>query len=147
MPDLFAHGIEQRGDLEPFIAEARVVRERQPEVAGAHDGDGDAAVEAEDLPQVPPQLLHVVAHAAHAELAEVRQVLPDLGGVEVELLGEPLRRHRAHARRVERVQAAQIDREAVGRQLRDRLGRLRPARAGRRRRRRAGLVRLLHKLI
>ena len=58
----------------------------------------DALIEAEDLPQVPAQFLDVVADAADAELAEIRQVLPDLRGVQVELLGQRLRRHRPHAR-------------------------------------------------
>ena len=44
--------VEQRGDLEPFVAEAGIVGQRQPEVAGAHDRDADAPVEAENLPQV-----------------------------------------------------------------------------------------------
>ena len=58
----------------------------------------DVAVETEDLPQVPPQLLDVVPDAAHAELAEVRQVLANLRRVQVELLGQRLRRNRADAR-------------------------------------------------
>ena len=65
------------------------------------------------------ELLDVVADAAHAELAEVREVLPDLRGVQVELLGERLARDRLHAGGVERVQAAQVDRQPAGRQLRD----------------------------
>ena len=78
-----------------------------------------ALVEAEDLPQVAPQLLDVVADAAHAELAEIREVLADLRGVEVELLGERLRRDGLDAGRVERVEATQVDRQPVGRQLGD----------------------------
>ena len=105
----------------PFFAESRVVGERQPEVARAHDRDRDAAVDAEDLAEVPAQLLDVVADASHAELAEVREVLSNLRGVEMELLGKPLRRHGSHARRIERVEAAQIHRQAVGRELRDRV--------------------------
>ena len=86
------------------------------------------AIEAEDLAQVPAQILDVVADAADAELAEVREVLADLRRVEMELLGERLRRHSPHAGALERGQAAQVDREAVGRQLRDRLGALSRAR-------------------
>ena len=55
------------------------------------------AIEAENLPEVAPQLLDVVAHAADAELAEVREVLADLRGVEMELLGERLRGDRLDA--------------------------------------------------
>ena len=80
-------------------------------------------VEAEDLPEVAPQLLDVVADAADAELAEIREVLADLRRIQVELLGQRLRRDRAHARRIEGVEAAQVDRQPVGRQLGDRLRR------------------------
>ena len=78
-------------------------------------------VEAEDLPQVRAQLLDVVADAADAELAEVGEVLANLRRVQVELLGQRLRRDRPHAGGVERVQAAQVDRQPVGGQLGDRL--------------------------
>ena len=114
-------------DLEAFLAEARIVGERQPEIAGAHDRDAQLAVEAEDLPQMPLQIADVVADAADAELAEIREVLADLRGVQMELLGERLRRDRPHAGAVERVQAAQIDRQTVGRELRDGFRRLGPA--------------------
>ena len=86
-------------DLEAFLAEAGVVGERQAEVAGAHDRDAQLAIEAEDLPQVPAQVLDVVADAADAELAEIREVLANLRGVEVELLGQRLRRDRLARRR------------------------------------------------
>ena len=35
LPDLVAQVVEQRRDLEPFLAEAGIVGEREPEVAGA----------------------------------------------------------------------------------------------------------------
>ena len=73
------------------------------------------------------KLLDVVADTPHAELAEIREVFPNLRGVEVELLGKSLRRDGSHARGIERVQAAQIHRQPVGRELRDSLRRLRPA--------------------
>ena len=60
-------------------------------------GDAQLAIEAENLAQVALQILDVVADAAHAELAEVRQVLADLRGVQMELLGERLRRDRLDA--------------------------------------------------
>ena len=87
-PILPALGIEERDDLEAFLTESRVVGQRETEVAGAEDGDADRAIEAENGAELPLQLLDVVADAAHAELAEVREVLPDLGGVQVELLGQ-----------------------------------------------------------
>ena len=88
--DLVALGVEERDDREAFLPEARVVGEREPEVAGAEDRDADGAIEPEDHPQVALELLDVVADAAHAELAEVGEVLADLGGVQMELLGQRL---------------------------------------------------------
>ena len=99
LADLLVQVVEQRGDLEAFLPEARIVGEREAEVAGAHDRDAQLPVEAEDLPQVAPQILDVVADAADAELAEVGQILANLRGVQVELLGERLRRDRLRRRR------------------------------------------------
>ena len=109
-----------------------IVGEREAEVAGAHDRDAQLAIEAEDLPQVAPQILDVVADAADAELAEVREVLADLRGVEVELLGERLRRDGLDAGGFERVEAAQVDRQAVGGELGDLIALCCPAAARRR---------------
>ena len=85
------------------------------------DDDLELAIEAEDLAQVTPQVLDVVADAAHAELAEVRQVLADLGGVQAELLGQAARRDGVDAGRLERLERPEVDRQPRGRELRDRL--------------------------
>ena len=77
------------------------------------------AIEAEDLAQVALQIADVVADAADAELAEVGEVLADLRGVEVKLLGERLGRDRADAGVLERVEAAQVDGKPVGGELGD----------------------------
>ena len=118
-PILRPLGVEERDDGEAFLPESRIVGEREPEVAGAEDRDAHRPIESEDRPQVPLQLLDVVADAADAELAEVRQVLPNLGGVELELLGQRLRGDRLDAGRVERVQAAKVDRQPPGGELGD----------------------------
>ncbi len=101
-PDLGALGVEERDDREPFLPESRVVGEREPEVAGAEDRHAHGAIEPQDHPQVALELLDVVADAADAELAEVGEVLANLRGVQMELLGQGLRgnassrpRHRA----------------------------------------------------
>ncbi len=99
--DLLLERVEQRDHLEPVLAEAGVIGKREAEVAGAHDRHTDVAIETEDLLQVPPQLLDVVPDAAYAELAEVRQVLPNLRRIQLELLGKRLRRNRADAHRIE----------------------------------------------
>ena len=76
--DLLVRRVEQRGNLEPFLTEPRIVGQRQAEVAGAHDGDAQVAIEAENLPQMAAQILDVIADAADAKLAEVREILADL---------------------------------------------------------------------
>src|SRR4051812_15582317 len=58
------------------------------------------------------QFFDVVPDAAHAELAEIREVLANLRGIQMKLLGECFRRHRFGAVGVERVEAAEIDRQA-----------------------------------
>src|SRR4029077_15991838 len=92
------------------------------------------AIESENLPEVAPQLLDVVAHPANAELAEVREVFSDLRGVEMELFREPLRGNRLDAARIEFVETTQVDRQPVGGQLGDLIGSLSP------------LVRPIHKV-
>ena len=123
LADLLAQVVEERRDLEAFLAEARIVGEREAEVAGAHDRDAQLAIEAEDLAQVALQIADVVADAADAELAEVREVLANLRGVQVELLGERLRRDGADAGVLERVQAAQVDGKPIGGELGDLIAR------------------------
>jgi hypothetical protein len=74
-------------------------------------------VEAEDLAQVAFEIPYVITDASHTELAEVGEVLPDLCGVEMELLGQRLRRHRARALHLEFAEAAEVHGEAVRRQF------------------------------
>ena len=70
------------------------------------------------------EIAHVVADTADAELPEIRQVFPDLGGVEMKLLGQRLRRDRADARAFEHVQAPEVDGQTVGGELRHLIGAL-----------------------
>ena len=81
----------------PSCRKPGIVGEREAEVAGADDRDAQLAIEAEDLAQVALQIADVVADAADAELAEVGEILANLRGVQVELLGQRLRRDRPHA--------------------------------------------------
>ena len=105
--------------MKAFLAEARIIGERQPEVAGSENRDFEFPLEAQNLTQMTLQILDVIADAADAELAEIGQVFPDLRRVEMKLLRERLRGHGLHARRVERVQAAEIDGKPVGGELGD----------------------------
>src|SRR6185295_13821899 len=128
---------EERRDLETLAPEARVVRQRQPEIPRPHDGHAHPAIEPEDLPEVPAKILDVVPDATDAELSEVGEVLSNLGRVQMELLRQRLGRDAAHAGSFESGQAAEVHRQAVGRQLGDRLDDLAHGRGD--------FVRLLHK--
>ena len=59
--DLVVRRVEERGNLEAFLAEAGIVREREAEIARADNRDAQAPVEPEDLAEVSPQFLDVVA--------------------------------------------------------------------------------------
>ena len=50
------------------------------------------AVETEYLRDVIAQIFNVVANAAHAKLAKVTKIFPNLRGVQIKLLGQRLRR-------------------------------------------------------
>src|SRR4051794_5255977 len=50
VPNLVGRGIEERRNLETFLAKTGIVRQRQTEVTSADDGDSQAAVEPQDLP-------------------------------------------------------------------------------------------------
>ena len=55
-----------------------------------HDCDAQMAIQAENLAEVPPQILDVVSDAPNAKLTEIGQVLANLGGIQVELFGKGL---------------------------------------------------------
>ena len=107
--DLRDRHIEHGHDLKTLPPETRVVGQRQTQVTRAHHRDPELAVKAEDLPKVLLEILDVVAHTAHAKFAEVREVLANLRGIQLEPLGQGLRRDRLDAGRLQLVQAAKID--------------------------------------
>ena len=119
LADLLVPVVEERRDLEAFLPEPRIVGERKAQIAGAHDRDAQLLIQSENLTKMPLQVADVVADAADAELAEVRQVLADLRGVQMELLGQRLGRNRADAGAIELVQTAKIHREAICGEFRD----------------------------
>ncbi len=86
--DLRVGDIEERDNFKSLAAESGIVGEREPQIAGTHDCDAQLAVEPENLAQMALEILDVVADPPDAELTEVRQVLADLRGVQMELLGE-----------------------------------------------------------
>src|SRR5688572_5078613 len=131
--NLLVRNIEERRNLKAFLSKSRIVGEREPEISGSHDADAQTPVESENLTKVPAKLSDVVADPTNTELSEVREVLPDLRGVEMKLFGERLRWDRLNTGGVQLVETAQIDRKAVRGQLRHLVGSL------------SALVRPIHK--
>jgi len=80
--------VEGARHAKSLAREAAVGQQRRAQVADADQGHGDFAVRAQDALQIPAQVGNVVAEPRHAELAEVRQVLPYLRGVQAQLLRE-----------------------------------------------------------
>ncbi|RPI50814.1 MAG: hypothetical protein EHM55_20450 [Acidobacteria bacterium] len=91
LSNLRGQRIEQCDDLKPFLLKPGIIGEGEPQVSRAENGDFEAPIESENLAEVLLEILDVIAHAAHAELPEVRQVFPDLRRVEMKLLLERLR--------------------------------------------------------
>src|SRR5262245_23077671 len=81
--DLAVADVEQRHSLEAFAAKPGIVGQRQAEVASAHDRHAQLAIKPQNLTQMALQILDVVPNPTHAELAEIREILTDLRGIEV----------------------------------------------------------------
>jgi hypothetical protein len=79
------------------VGEDARLGDRVAEPPGADEGDVVLAGGAEDLPDLRDQEVDVVADAALAELAEARQVAPDLRRVHVRELADLLRGDRVLA--------------------------------------------------
>ena len=89
-----------------------MVGKRPSEVAHAAHDHGPDVGDAERLTDLEPQEGGVVADAAGAVGAEVRQVLADLGGVDTGEIGEFVGRHCCRHPDGERVEAAEVQRES-----------------------------------
>src|SRR5262249_60402407 len=84
--DLRGIVVEDRRDPEALAREPLVVEQGGAEVTEADERNRPLAVEAEDLLELRFEAGDVVPDAADAELAEVREILPDLRGVQVDAL-------------------------------------------------------------
>ena len=122
LADLGLVGVEDRHDAEAVVGEDVRGGDRLAEVAGAEQRDVVLAGGAQDLADLRDQRVDVVADPALAELAEARQVAPDLRRVDVRVLGQLLGGDRllAHLARLrEHLQVARqargdAERQAVG---------------------------------
>ena len=93
---LLAHelvvGVDERHDPKAAGAETTVVGQGAAEVSDSDDRDRPVAGEAELPGDLVEEVVDVVADAARAVGAEVREVLADLGRVHAGQLGQALRR-------------------------------------------------------
>ena len=63
-----------------------ILNQGAPQIAHTHHNDPVALIHAQDASDLSAQLVHIIAVALLAELAEAAQVLPDLGGGNSHLL-------------------------------------------------------------
>src|SRR5207302_105276 len=106
--------------------EAAVGAEGAAEVAGADEQDVPHLVRAEDAFDLEDEVVHAVADAGVAELAEVGEVLADLGIGEAEALAELAAGDRAAVLALERLELPQVEAEpadgGIGDQVRPQVG-------------------------
>src|SRR4029453_1161820 len=103
----------------PWRGEPLLVEKRRDRVAEPDQRHRPLAIEAENALELGLEPGDVVADPANAELAEVRQVLADLRRVQIEALGQLLRRDGLDAVLFELQQAPGVDRETTDRHLGD----------------------------
>src|SRR6266851_42671 len=119
LPRLGGIVVEDGRDPEALAGEALVVEERRAQVTEAHQRHLPLAIQAQDALELGLEARDVVADAAHAELAEVGEVLPDLGGVQTEALGQLLGRDGLDSVLFELQETARVHGQAPDRHLRD----------------------------
>ena len=90
--DLGGVDVDDAGHRKAALVEAAVAGERLAEVAGADDHDRPVVVEPELAADLVDEVVDLVADAARAVAAEVREVLAHLGGVDAGQLGEAVGR-------------------------------------------------------
>src|SRR5215467_4717393 len=95
------------------MTETLVIGQSHPQVSQADYSHPALLVQTENLHQMLAQILDVISDAAHAEFAEIGQVLANLRRIEIELVGHRLRRDGLYLEDRQFVQAAQIYRETI----------------------------------
>ena len=95
--DLVGIDIDDRLDREAPVLESPVVRKRGAEISRSDDDDAVVVDQAECFADLGAEFIDVVADTSGSVAPEVRQVLANLGGVDVEPLSDHLRRDRARS--------------------------------------------------
>src|SRR3954471_24876389 len=112
-PDHLGIVVDPGDDVEGSIVEAEVAGEGAAEISHADDHQRVPAIEAEERIQVLGEEVHLVADTADAELAELREVLPDLGRREMIAARQLLGGDALDALLLEVAQTAQVEGEPV----------------------------------
>ena len=98
---------------------AAIRKERRAHVADADEHHWLQAARAQQVDDHLRELVHVVAEAARAELAEVGEVLAQLRGFDARDFRQRLAGDSANVVRLEPLEAAQIDGQTINRLARD----------------------------
>ena len=88
--DLLGILVEDRRDVDAVLGEDRRARDRLAQAPGADERDVVLPLRAEDPPDLAQQAVDAVADPALAELPERREVAPNLGRVDVGVVGDLL---------------------------------------------------------
>src|SRR5258708_4383012 len=88
LADLAGVGVEQGDKSEPLALKAAVAQQGAGEIADADEHGGPGAVDAEAVAKGGDQVGDEVADAGLAEVAEVGEILADLGIVDAESLAD-----------------------------------------------------------
>ena len=110
--DLVRVDVEDRRDVDPVLGEDRRAGDRLSQTPGADECDVVLPLRAKNLPDLPEQRVDVVTDASLAELPERREISPDLGRVDVRVVGDLLRGDPLLAHLLRLRQHLQVAREA-----------------------------------
>ena len=86
-PHLVGVGVEDGRDVDPVLGEDGRARDRLSEPARADQGDVVLSLSPQDLADLAEERIDVVADPALPEFAECREVAPDLGRIDVRVVG------------------------------------------------------------
>ena len=112
LADLLRVDVEHRHDPKAVVGKDVGARDRLPEVACAEERDVVLVGRAQDLADLRDERVDVVADTSLAELPEARQVAPDLGRVDVRVVGQLLGGDRLLAHLLGLRQHLQVARQA-----------------------------------
>src|SRR6185437_4169517 len=100
--------IKQRDHSKSGFLQAVIIRERPAQSSRADNSHTMWLIQAKNFRQMTAQVVDEVSGAPHAKFTEITEVFANLRRIQIELLGEFLRRNGSDAGGREFVQAAQV---------------------------------------